>query len=92
MLESYCRRFSRKFRFDTPSVNSRNAGALARKSCDMNYIEIVSDAVAKADVPLTDTAVGKFLCENGYTGRIITSKADEIIDRAKVIQARMEKL
>ncbi len=27
LLESYCRRFSRRFRLDTPSVNSRNAGS-----------------------------------------------------------------
>ncbi len=92
MLESYCRRFSRKFRFDASSVDSRNSGALARKSCGMNYTETMTDAVAKAHIPLKDTGEGKFLCDNGYTGRIITSRADEIVDRAKVIQARMQKL
>ena len=51
LLESYCRRFSRKFRFDTPSVNSRNAGAVIRKSCGMDYTEIMTDAVANADIP-----------------------------------------
>ena len=89
LLESYCRRFSRKFRFDTPSVNSRNAGAVIRKSCGMDYTEIMTDAVADADIPLTDTALGKYLYESGYTGRRTTAKVNEIIDKAKAIQERM---
>ena len=90
LLESYCRRFSRKFRFDTPSVNSRNAGAVIRKCCGMNYTEIMTDAVANTDVPLKDTAVGKFLYESGYTGRSTTAKATEIIDNAKAIRERRD--
>lgn len=86
LLESYCRRFSRKFRFDTPSVNSRNAGAVIRKSCDKDYTEIMSDAVANADVPLKDTDVGKYLYESGYTGRSTTAKVNEIIDKATAIR------
>lgn len=89
LLESYCRRFSRKFRFDTPSVNSRNAGAVIRKSCGMDYTEIMIDAVANADIPLTKTAVGKFLYESGYTGRSTTAKVNEIIEKAKAIRERI---
>ncbi|MGC2422753.1 MAG: hypothetical protein WA666_00135 [Nitrospirota bacterium] len=90
LLESYCRRFSREFRFGTPSVNSRNAGAVIRKSCDMDYTEIMTDAVANADVPLKDSAVGKFLYESGYTGRSTTAKVNEIIDKAKAIRERTD--
>lgn len=86
LLESYCRRFSQKFRFDTPSVNSRNAGAVIRKSCGMDYTEIMTDVVANADVPLKGAAVGKFLYESGYTGRSTTAKINEIIDKAKAIR------
>ena len=89
LLESYCRRFSRKFRFDTLSVNTRNAGVVIRKTCSMDYTEIIADAVAKVDVPLKDTAVGRFLCESGYTGRTPTeNKVSEIIDKAKAIRER----
>lgn len=88
LLESYCRRFSRKFRLDTPSVNSRNAGAVIRESCDMDYTEIMADAAANAAVPLKDAAVGKFLYESGYTGRSTTAKVNEIIDKAKAIRER----
>jgi len=90
LLESYCRRFSRKFRFDTPSVNSRNAGAVIRKNCSMDYTEIMTDAVANAEVPLKDTAVGKFLYESGFTGRSSTAKVTEIIDKAKAMRERMD--
>lgn len=85
LLESYCRRFSNKFRFDAPSVNSRNAGAVIRKNCGLNYTEIIIDAVAKADVPLTDSAVGRFLVDAGYIGRT-RSNFNEIVDRAKAMR------
>jgi hypothetical protein len=88
LLESYCRRFSRTFWFDTPSVNSRNAGAVIRKSCGMDYKEIMTDAVARADVPLEDTAVGKFLYESGYTGKNTNSNVNDIINKAKAIRER----
>lgn len=88
LLESYCRRFSRMFRVDTPSVNSRNAGVVIRKSCGMDYTEIMTDAVANADIPLNNTAIGKFLYENGYTGKRTTSKTNEIIDKAKALRER----
>jgi hypothetical protein len=52
----------------------------------MDYTEIMTDAVANADVPLKDTAVGKFLYESGYTGRSTTAKVNEIIDKAKAIR------
>ena len=90
LLESYCRRFSRKFRFDTPSINSRNAGAVIRKSCGMDYTEIMTDAVINADVPLKDAAVGKFLYESGYTGKTTTAKVNEIIEKAKAIRERRD--
>lgn len=89
LLESYCRRFSMKFRYDAPSVNSRNAGAVIRKSCGMDYTEIMTDAVANANVPLKDTAVGIFLYESGYTGRSTTVKVNEIIDKVKAMRKRM---
>lgn len=85
LLESYCRRFSQKFRFDTPSINSRNAGTVIRKTCGMDYTEIMTDAVVNADVPLNETAVGKFLYENGYTGKSKTGKVNEIISNAKTM-------
>lgn len=83
LLESYCRRFSRKFRFDTPSVNSRNAGAIIRKDCNMNYTEIMTDAVMNADVLLEEASIGRFLFDSGYTGRSTSAKISKIIESAQ---------
>lgn len=88
LLESYCRRFSRRFRFDTPSVNSRNAGAVIRRSCVMDYTQVMADAVANSDIPLTEANVGRFLYDSGYTGRSTTAQAPEIIEMAKAIRER----
>jgi hypothetical protein len=88
LLESYCRRFSRVFQFGTPSVNSRNAGAVIRKSCSMNYTEVMADAVAKADIHLNEADVSSFLYNSGYTGRRATAKSPEIIEKAKAIRER----
>jgi hypothetical protein len=90
LLESYCRRFSKKFRFDTPSVNSRNAGAVIHKSCGLNYTEIMADAAANADIPLKHSVVGKFLYKSGYIGKSATSKIGEIIDKAKAMRERRD--
>ncbi|MDR2869874.1 MAG: hypothetical protein LBV04_05455, partial [Deferribacteraceae bacterium] len=83
LLESYCRRFSQKFRFDVPAVNSRNAGVVIRKSCDMSYVDIMADAITKSNIQLEKLAIGRFLYEKGYTGKSTTSKIEEIISKAR---------
>ena len=88
VLESYCRRFSYKFYFDAPSVNSRNTGAVIRKNCELDYTEIMADAVAKSNISLTENLICRFLFESGYIGRSTTSRANEIIDKAKIIRER----
>lgn len=90
LLESYCRRFSRKFRFDTQSVNSRNAGVVIRITSTMNYTEIMVNAVTNANISLNNEAVGSFLFDNGYTGRSTTAKVTEIIEKVKSIRERRD--
>lgn len=89
LLESYCRRFSLKFRFDTPSTNSRNAGVVIRKDCLKSYVEIMTDAVAKAGIPLDRESVVSFLFESGYIGKTTTSSAAEIIKNAKLMRENL---
>jgi hypothetical protein len=54
----------------------------------MDYTEIMTDAVANADIPLQEAAVGHFLYDSGYTGR--STKAIEIIEKAKALRERRE--
>jgi hypothetical protein len=88
LLESYCRRFSRMFRFDTPSVKSLNAGAVIRKSCVMDYEQIMIEAVANAKIHLTDPNVWQFLYDNGYAERRTSSTVKKIMDKAKAIREK----
>lgn len=90
LLESYCRRFSKKFRFDSLSINSQNIGAVIRKTFNFKYIETMADAVVKARVPFTDNDLGEFLLNSGYIGRKRASVLSEVIDKAKVIQQRVD--
>ena len=84
LLESYCRRFSSKFRFDVPYPNMQCAGTVIRKSCDMNYDELQADAVLRANIELERKAVGQFLYDAGYIGKIpIDRQLDAIIELAK---------
>jgi hypothetical protein len=86
LLESYCRRFSKKFRFDAPAFNSKNAGAVIRQNCTMDYTEIMADAAAKSGIILSENDISNFLVDNGYTGKRI--KVDEIINIAKAIREK----
>lgn len=90
LLESYCRRFSDRFRFEVLAVNSKNAGAVVRKNCRLSYTEIMVDAVAKSSIALEKTAVEDFLCSTGYTGRRSYAKVNELIEQAKVMRERMD--
>lgn len=90
LLESYCRRFSKKFRFDSLSVNSQNIGVIIRKVFNLKYIDILANAVISVGVPLTNSAVGEFLLNSGYIGRKRTSVLSEVIGKAKAIQQRVD--
>lgn len=83
LLESYCRRFSRKFMFKCLSVNSKNVGAIYRKSANFNdYISVLASVVMNWAVPLRDKDVGDFLFENGYIAQR-TSAVDKVITAAR---------
>lgn len=90
LLESYCRRFSKRFRFEVLSVNSKNAGVIVRKKHTASYIEIMADAVAVSDIEFEKTAIEDFLCSNGYIGRRSYAKVDELIEMAKAIRERRD--
>jgi hypothetical protein len=90
LLESYCRRFSNRFRFEVLSFNSKNVGVIVRKNCRLSYAQIMADAVAESDIPLENTAIEEFLYSNGYIGRRSYTKTDELIDQAKAIRERRD--
>ena len=86
LLESYCRRFSKRFRFEELSVNSRNAGAVIRRDCQLSYDGIMADALAKSGIDLKQNAVEEYLFVSGFLGRRAYSKVHELMKQAKTIR------
>lgn len=86
ILESYCYRFSRKYRLSVLNYNDKNAGMIASIDLPLTYNEMLSEAVANADVELTQEAVGEYFFENGFTAKRKYSSMPEIIEKAKTIR------
>lgn len=88
VLESFCRRFSQRFRFDAPANNSRSAGAVIRKSCGLPYNEIMAEAVAESNIRIDNEHVGNWLREQGYLCVRNSSTISEITQKAKTLKIR----
>ena len=86
LLESYCYRFSKKYRLSVLNYNDKNAGMIVSIELPLTYNEMLSEAVAKADIELTSEAVGEYLFTYGFTARRKYSNMPEIIERAKSIR------
>ena len=86
LLESYCRRFSRQFRFEAPQFNNGNVGAVIRKTASLRtYDDLLADAVLHANIDLERETVGQFLCDFGYVGKMpIDRQLKVVIALAKV--------
>lgn len=89
LLESYCRRFSKQFKFQCLSVSSRNVGAIFRKSAVFaDYTTVLATAVANADVRLTEKEVGDFLFDSGYIARR-AGVVSNVIAQARILIERI---
>ena len=87
LLESYIRRFSKRFKFETPSVNNRNTGCIVRKHSQLDYEGIMSDAIAKSALTLSDSdAVADFLFRSGYRGSRSKAKLADLIKKATLLR------
>ncbi len=88
LLESYCRRFSKKYKYETRRANSSNSGAIVAKSCALNYHDIMTHAVARSDRKLQQDEVFGFLTEAGYMERKKYSDIDSLINEAAQLRER----
>lgn len=86
LLESYCYRFSRKFRLSVLNYNDKNAGIIVAIDLPLSYTEMLCEAAAKANINLTPADIGDYLFTNGYTARRKYSFMPEIIKKAKTIR------
>jgi len=88
LLESYCRRFSERFRFMELNLNLKNAGVIVRKSCGLSYSQIMADAVAVSGIALEPESIKDFLYKKGYIGSRSFSSVDELLEQAKGIREK----
>lgn len=82
LLESYCRRFSKKYQYEVLTSNSANAGAVVRKSWLLNYHDIMAHAIARSGMDLNEDEVYNFLTGAGYMKRKRYSNMDALINEA----------
>ena len=88
LIESYCRRFSKRFMYQCLSVNSRNVGAIFKRSAGFtDYAEVLAAVVANAGIELDMIKVGDFLFDSGYIARR-TSVISDVITKAQVLRER----
>ncbi len=86
LLESYCYRYSCKYRYRTNLFNGRNAGAIVASDIDWDYKELLSQEVARTKIELKKEIIGHYLYEVGYMARSKFGWLDEIAIRAKQIR------
>ncbi|HJJ44264.1 MAG: hypothetical protein MJ005_01305 [Methanocorpusculum sp.] len=83
ILESYCRRFSDKYRYVSPRANSQNIGAIVKIGNTTDYHQIMAEAVAHSSVELNEAEVFDYLIEAGFLVRRRYTRMDELINAAK---------
>lgn len=88
LFESYCRRFSKKYKYETRRANSSNSGAIVIKTCSLNYHGIMTQAVARSGRELQQNEVFDFLTEAGYMERKKYSDIDSLINEAAQLRER----
>lgn len=88
LLESFCRRFSKKFKYECITPNSKNAGAIIKKSCQLTYHEIMAKAIAQSVADLNENAVFEFLVSAGYMIRRQYSNIKDLLEQAASLRER----
>ena len=86
LLESYCHRYSKKYRLSVMNYNDKNAGIIVKKSSRLKYKDMLAIVASKADVPLTVESVGAYLCSAGYLAKSKYAGLGDIVDQAKVLR------
>lgn len=86
LLESFLRKYSRRYVYDTPAANNATTGAIYPKSMKFkDYLDVQASAVVQENVPLEKSAVEEFLIEQGYRKNRIDKVIERVIARAQEI-------
>jgi hypothetical protein len=83
LLESFCRRFSKLFRYSCLHSNNKNLGAICKASVKAtDYLDVLTQVVITESVPLDTESITKYLVDNKYVSNHFAS-AEKIRNKAK---------
>lgn len=84
LLESFLRKYSKKYTYDTPAANSANTGAIYPKSMKFDdYLDVQVAAVIQEKIPLEKSAVEDFLVERGFRSTRLERTTKKILAAAQ---------
>ena len=88
VLESYCRRFSKKFRYICITPNSQNAGAIVKKNYSSDIYDVMVDRVANSEVKLSENEVYDYLITAGFLIKRQYSNIEKLLKDASEMRER----
>ena len=84
LLESFLRKFSRRYVYASPAANSANLGAILPKSMNFeDYLDVQAAVVVQENIPLEKSSVEEFLIGHGFRAKRIDKVTARIIIRAQ---------
>lgn len=86
VLESFCYRFSNKYRLVVMNYNDKNAGIIKFKDLPLGYTDMLCEAAAVSNIELTQDCVGQYFFDCGLTAKRKYSNLSEIVERARNIR------
>ena len=86
VLESFCYRFSKRFKLFVLNFNSRNAGIIAEKSLHYSYDQMLVKALAESNIDLNEHSAGDYLFQRGMLAKRTYSRLNIIIQEAQRIR------
>ncbi|MBR6012953.1 MAG: hypothetical protein IK062_04115 [Selenomonadaceae bacterium] len=84
LLESFLRKYSKKFTYDAPSSNNLNIGAIYPKSMKFSdYLDVQVAVIIQENILLEKSAVENFLVEQGYRANRIKKVTEQIMKKVQ---------
>ena len=86
MLESFLRKYSRRYNFDTAAANNSLMGAIYPKSRTFeNYTDVQASIIVQENIPLDEKSIAEFLISRGIRKTKNKNALAEILNRAQEI-------
>ena len=86
MLESFLRKYSRRYTFDTTATNNSLLGAIYPNSMRFeDYLEVQAQVILQENIPIDEDSIVKFLIDRGFRKTKNKVAITEIVERVQEI-------